>query len=215
MEGLAVPPFSLTNEPREVTISQQGAGDRCIFFILLIGRYRMRTVISALILLGLCSLVACSTMRIATDYDQDADFSQYKTYQWIPHKPSVGPKRLLDHALAEKRIKSSVESTLAAKSITRAVGGKPDFLIAFHIGAQNKVDVTTYGYRYGPRGRWWGRHVDVQRYKEGTLILDFVDGQSKQLFWRGTAVDAVYRPKDLGDKLNEAVGKILEKFPPE
>jgi hypothetical protein len=174
----------------------------------------MRTLIRALIFMGLCSLIACSTMHVATDYDQDADFSQCKTYKWIPHKPKVGPKRLLDHTLTDKRIKSSVESALAAQGITRATGEEPDFLIAFHIGAQNKVDVNTYGYRYGPRGRWWGRQVDVQRYKEGTLILDFVDGQSKQLFWRGTAVDAVYRPEDLGDKLNEAVGKILEKFPP-
>jgi hypothetical protein len=174
----------------------------------------MERLASLLIIVILVGMMACSSTRVATDYDQDADFSQYKTFQWIPHKPKVAPRRSLDHALTEKRIKSSAESALALKGITRADGGEPDFLIAFHIGAQNQVDVTTYGYRYGPRGRRWGRHVDVQRYKEGTLILDFVDRQTKQLFWRGTAVDAVYRPEDLGDKLNQAVGKILEKYPP-
>ncbi|MFC1682687.1 DUF4136 domain-containing protein [Candidatus Zixiibacteriota bacterium] len=175
----------------------------------------MRRVSLPLAIAVLAGIVACSTMRVATDYDQDADFSQYRTYRWIPHKPTVSPRRLLDHTLTEKRIKSSVESALAVKGIARAMDQEPDFFIVFHIGAQNMVDVNTYGYRYGPRGRRWGRHVDVQRYKEGTLILDFVDRQSKQLFWRGTAADAIYRPEDLEEKLNEAVGKILEEFPPE
>lgn len=160
-------------------------------------------------------IIACSSMRVSIDYDQDIDFAQYKTFRWIPHKPKVGPRRLLDHALMEKRTKNSVENELAAKGIEKIAGERPDFLIAYHIGAENKVDVDTYGYRYGPRGRRWGRHVEVHRYKEGTLILDFIDPESKQLVWRGTAVGAVHRPEDLGDKLNKAVEKIVEKFPPQ
>ena len=115
----------------------------------------------------------------------------------------------------KEKLRFILEKAKVAKGITKAGRDKPDFLVAFHIGAQNKVDVTTYGYRYGPRGRRWGRQVNVQRYKEGTLILDFVDDQSRQLVWRGTVVDAVYRPEDLGDKLNAAVGKILGKYPPQ
>jgi hypothetical protein len=157
----------------------------------------------------------CSTMRVNVDYDQDADFSQYKTYRWVSHKPRVKPPRLIDHTLLEKRIKNAADAELGAKGFVKAMGDEPDFLVAFHIGAQNKVDVTHYGYRYGPRGRWWGRHTEVHRYKEGTLILDIVDASSKQLIWRGSARDAVHRPQDLDEKLIEAVQKILEEFPPQ
>jgi len=165
------------------------------------------------ILIGL--LVCCSTTRINIDYDQDVSFLQYKTYRWIPHQPKVKPPRRIDHALLEKGIKTAVDAELSAKGYDKAMGGDIDFLVAFHMGAQNKVDVTHYGYRYGPRGRWWGHHTEVHRYKEGTLILDIVDARSKQLVWRGSARDAVHRSQDLDDKLLEAVSKILVEFPPQ
>jgi hypothetical protein len=153
-------------------------------------------------------------MRVNVDYDQDVDFARYKTYRWIPLRPQVKPHRLIDHTLLEKRIKKAVDAELAGKGYELAAGEKSDVLVAFHIGAENKVDVNTYGYRYGPRGRRWGRHVEVHRYKEGTLILDIVDPKMEQLVWRGCAVDAVHRPQDLDDKLFEAVEKIMAKFPP-
>jgi hypothetical protein len=164
-------------------------------------------------LLGL--IVYCSTMKVNIDYDQDANFLQYKTYRWIANKPALKPPRPVDHALLEKRIKKTVDDELAAKGYVLAEGAKPDFLITFHIGAQNKVDVTHYGYRYGPRGRWWGHQVEVHRYKEGTLLIDIVDPETEQLVWRGSAVDAIRRPQDLDDTLYEAVQKIMAKFPPQ
>jgi len=166
-----------------------------------------------IVLIGM--LFCCSTMKINVDYDQDASFLEYKSYRWIPHKPKVKPPRMIDHTLLEKRIKNAVDAELAAKGFTRVMEERPDILVAFHIGAQNKVDVTHYGYRYGPHGRWWGHRAEVHRYKEGTLILDIVDAETKQLVWRGSARDAVHRPQDLDEKLLEAVEKILVQFPPQ
>jgi hypothetical protein len=168
---------------------------------------------SFIVLIGL--IICCSTMRINIDYDQDINFLQYKTYRWIPYMPPVKPPRFIDRTLLEKRIKKTVDASLATKGYEKTTDGEPDFLIAFHIGTQNKVDVTHYGYRYGPRGRWWGHHAEVHRYKEGTLILDIVEAKTKQLVWRGSAVDAIHRPQDMDDKLIEAVEKILAKFPPQ
>ncbi len=174
------------------------------------GRVRLFLYLTVLV-----SLIACSTMKINVDYDQDAGFLQYKTYRWIPHRPKIKPPRMIDHTLLEKRIKNTVDAELAAKGYDKVANGEPDFLVAFHIGAQNKVDVTHYGYRYGPRGRWWGHRAEVHRYKQGTLILDIVDAGTKQLVWRGSARDAVRRPQDLDDKLLEAVEKVMVRFPPQ
>lgn len=170
-------------------------------------------LLSALALVGLSG---CATMSVNTDYDKEVDFAQYKTFDWIKQTPKIPPRRRIDATLLDKRIRDAVEAELSFKGYERVrQGSKPDFLIAYHIGAQNKVDVSTYGYRYGPRGRWVGRHVEVHRYKEGTLILDLVDPGMKQLVWRGTAVGVVYAPADLERKLLEAVGRLLEEFPPE
>lgn len=173
---------------------------------------RLGTLIGMALLMG---MTACSSMRVSINYDQEVNFARYKTFGWIKKKPKLPPKKALRRSLVEKRVKSAVERELLAKGYQKAIGDKPDFLIAFHIGAQDKVDVTYYGYRYGPRGRWWGRAVEVERYKEGTLILDFVDPELHQLVWRGTAVGAIHYPETVGEKMDQAVEKILSKFPPQ
>ena len=175
----------------------------------------MRYLPLILVLLILSGVCGCASMSVTTDYDQETDFAEYETFDWIKQKPKVPPRRSFDAALFEKRLRNAVEAELETRGYERVTTGKPDLLVAYHIGSKNKVDVTTHGYRYGPRGRWVGRHVEVHRYKEGTLILDLVDAGEKQLIWRGTAVGAVYNPRDMEARILEAVTELFEEFPPE
>jgi hypothetical protein len=174
---------------------------------------RSRIVVAVLSIAAAC--LTCSSLSVTIDYDQEVDFTQYETFDWIRQKSRPPGRRGIDHSLAEKKIRTAAEQELFGKGFRRATRGKPDLLVAFHIGARDKIDVTHYGYRYGPHGRWVGRNVQVHHYKEGTLILDFVDPDMQQLVWRGTAVDAVMHPRDLEKKLVEAVVRILRDFPPE
>ena len=67
-----------------------------------------------------------------------------------------------------------------------------------------------YGWMRGP-------HVYVDEYDEGTLILDIVDASSRAIIWRGMAIDRVdflASPEDKKETIREAVGKMLELFPP-
>lgn len=62
-----------------------------------------------------------------------------------------------------------------------------------------------------------GTEAMVSEYQQGTLLLDVVKADNKQLIWRGTATDEVY--PELGQearekRLREAVQKILAQFPP-
>ncbi len=57
----------------------------------------------------------------------------------------------------------------------------------------------------------------VTEYDEGTLILDVIDGESRELAWRGVAQAKISRnssPDQRGRKINEAVSKIFANFPP-
>ena len=56
-----------------------------------------------------------------------------------------------------------------------------------------------HGYGHGAHyGRGYGGGVPyVRSYKEGTLILDFVDPETMQLIWRGWAVGAFDDPENL------------------
>ena len=108
-----------------------------------------------------------------------------------------------------------VDAELMERGYRKVNAGKPDFLIAWHIGAQDKVNVERYGYRYGPRGRWYGTNVQVHHYKEGTLILDFVDPEEKQLVWRSTAVGSMRYFTKGEREVQSSVHEMLKKFPPE
>ncbi len=116
----------------------------------------------------------------------------------------------------DKRIKESADRQLTAKGYTTDANN-PDFLVLYHIGAEDKINVTDWGYGYGRYGGRYGRGVDVYQYKEGTLILDVIEAKSKQLVWRGFAtgtIDPNASIETRKKKLDEVITKILAKFPP-
>ena len=87
-------------------------------------------------------------------------------------------------------------------------------------------------YRYGGRGLGFGRFgrgydpyylpyygsSTVREYLEATLVLDIIDAQTNRIIWRGWATDKLDRdpkPEAVAAYVQAAVGKILEKFPPD
>jgi hypothetical protein len=153
-------------------------------------------------------------MNIQTDYDRQTNFALYKTFDWMPQPAKTTGIPAMQNPLLGNHIASAVERELTAKGFQKQSGKGADFLVAYHTGSKEKVDVNTWGYRYGPRGRRWGRAVDVQQYTEGTIILDFVDANSKELFWRSVAKGAVSGQNITAETVNDAVKGMLEDFPP-
>jgi hypothetical protein len=134
------------------------------------------------IMLVLCiagfTLSCSSVYDVQYDYDQRADFTGLKTYDWLP-VPDKADIESLDIA----RVKAAVNAELQAKGLIMT-SGNPDLLIAEHLGTKDKVKVRDWGYSYAPYGGYWGGHwgsggVSVYEYEEGSLILDFVDAESK------------------------------------
>ena len=59
--------------------------------------------------------------------------------------------------------------------------------MACHVTKQDKVDVQTWDYAYPRYGYWHDTDVSVTQYTQGTLVIDFVDASSKEVYWRGWA----------------------------
>ena len=156
---------------------------------------------------------SCSTISVQHDYDTQFDYSSLEAFAWLPPAKNAKKKR----PLLTKRVETATNDELSAKGY-RIDTQNPDFVIAMHSGTQDKVEVTRYGYAYPRRwGYWGGRTVSVHRYKEGTIILDIIDAQSKELIWRGSATGKVNRyssPEERDEAVAKAVAKILKKFPP-
>lgn len=181
----------------------------------------------ALLLLA-AGLNGCSTLMVSYDYDPQADFSRLKSYAWIPEprKPTGDPR--IDHnTLLEERIQKAVEAQLDAKGYVKKASGTPDFWLAYYVTLDKKTAVTMLNsyYGYGP-GWGWGLHYGgyglpaayTYEYDEGTLILDVVEPATRRLLWRGYATDEVnlsQGPKADEKRINEAVRRLLQRFPPE
>lgn len=179
----------------------------------------MQTIKAFHLLIFVALIAGCSSIYgVQYDYNQETDFSQYTSYDWMPVPVSSSINDLV-----VARVKKAVDAQLGAKGLTRTAQN-PDFLIANHLGKEEKVEIDSWGYSYysprlAYRRGFWGGPDDpsVYYYEEGTLILDFVDAGSKKLFWRGSAkahVQNVDTPEKRQKLINEAVKKILEKYPP-
>jgi len=169
---------------------------------------------SLLIIISLAftmSILGCAGMSVKTDYDDEADFSSYKTFAFMKVKYKHAPKDQARRSLTEKRIKRAVEQEMTAKGYKMIERGRPDIRIIYHIDVKNRVDVDHYGYR------GWRRqgHTVVHKYKEGTLIIDFVDPSQDQLVWRGWATGVAGNPEKMEKLIDDAVTNILAKYPPE
>ena len=146
-----------------------------------------------LIVLFMSVAVGCSSVyKVRYDYDESADFSSLKTYNWLPF-----PEKKDVDEFAMKRIQDAVDMQLAAKGLQK-VSDTPDFSVRMNPEIFNIV-YTQY------------------QYEQGRLILDFVDSKSNKLLWQGSAevdIDFVRNPEQSRKMINEVVQKILEKYPP-
>lgn len=167
----------------------------------------MKRSVVIIALTAIIFMTGCSTVQVETDYNREADFSQYKTYRWIPHVKGTEDNPLMNDPLIEGHVKNAVNAEMAKKGLTKIEEGHPDCLLAWYFTARNRVDVT---HHYG----YWYPHTNVYRYKEGTLILDIVDREDKQLIWRGWATGVLEDRGNIHDQINYSVQKLLKRYPP-
>lgn len=174
----------------------------------------------------MAAVSGCSFFSVETDYDPMVDFSRYHTFTWMPRTGGTPRDSLKVSPLVGKKIQYTVNRVLKAKGYRPAEAGRADFLITFHIGLKDRVEVTDYGYGYGGfRGRstrfnnywgagYYGRDIEVYNFTEMQLVLDFVDSQTNELIWRGVASGVVSNTGADDKRIDAAVSKMLENFPP-
>ena len=171
---------------------------------------------------ALCALLAgCSTLRTSVEYNPKADFSSYKTYAWSSIQPGPEEAQAIRNPAFYSMVRAAVDRELAARSLTPDQSGRPDLFVIAHGMAQDRIEVTSYGYAYAPV--YYGPYgpvmmgpagVDVRQYRDGTLLLDLVDAKTSQLVWRGTASDTVSSTSEVQGVVNNAVKTILAEYPP-
>ena len=118
---------------------------------------RTTRIVATLAALAAAALLAgCSSLSVSYDYDNNVDFAQYRSFAWMA-KPDAMPADAAQaqqrNDLLDRRIRSAVEDEMAARNINQDPSG-PDVLVVYHVGLQDKIQVTDWGYNYSPY--YWG-----------------------------------------------------------
>ena len=168
---------------------------------------------SILLLLSIVLLSSCNSIKVATDYDESVDFSKYTTYAF--YMPVIDKAEISD--LDKKRILNAIEKELFIKGFTKS--NNPDMLICVFSKSRVKATVSrgnmvnSWGWN-----QYWGyqgNDINVTQYKEGTLFVDFIDTEKKELVWQGIGTGALRQQSKAKKeaRIKEFVKEIISKFP--
>jgi hypothetical protein len=189
-----------------------------------------RTLRSVSIFLVIALVGGCSGIHVSQDYDLSTNFNTYRTFAWAPEPTQKSGDVLIDSPFMDRRIRNAIETTLESKGYPKAAGGRPDFLVTYQLVVKTQVEIDTVGPAFGwgvyPYGYWgypypyWGG-IDyttfINQYEVGTLLVDFTDAKTHQLFWRGIGSRRIYQqstPEKSTERVNRTVGEILAQYPP-
>lgn len=180
-----------------------------------------------ILILGLVVLGSgCATSPdVGSDFDPVVNFSELKTFGW---KAPAVDGRVND--IVENRVRTAVVEQLSVKGY-REVSSNPDFLVTYRaqINTPRSSNVSMgMGMSFGrsssgSRSRRSSVSVstntaNVSQLREGTLVLNFLDGQDNNLIWQGSTTGSIEEnlaPEERDRRITQAVSGILEEFPPD
>ncbi|APY10234.1 hypothetical protein BWZ22_02835 [Seonamhaeicola sp. S2-3] len=177
----------------------------------------MKTFFRILPLLAILFMVtSCSSVRVAADYDKNVSFEDYKTFAFF--KTGIDKAEISD--LDKRRILRAIEAELLAKGYTKS--DNPDLLVSLFTKSQQRVDVYNNAWGYGAWGwgpgwgpGWGWSQPSVTTSTQGTLYIDLIDANKKELIWQGMGTGYLSRNLEKKEeRIKEFVTKIMEKYPP-
>jgi len=152
------------------------------------------------VLLLLLAVVSCSSVRVAADYDKNANFGDYKTFAF--YKTGIDKAEISD--LDKRRILRAIEAELMAKGFTKSEN--PNLLVSLFTKSREKINIYNngyygyyghyghYGYGWGWSPWYWNHYSTVSRSTEGVLYIDLIDANKKELVWQGMGT-GFFKPK--------------------
>jgi hypothetical protein len=168
--------------------------------------------------------ISCEpSLKVSQDFNKDVNFTQYKTFAMYKNDTISTAISQLNR----DRIINSIKSEMVKKGFQENPAS-PDLMVNAVAIFKDRVSVNEYSNYYGYGGfyrpYYWGgagmygsssSSIDIQHYKDGSLIIDIVDTKEKKLVWQGVGNKEIDGPLKNPEKVvPEAVATIMKGFPP-
>ena len=186
----------------------------------------LSTIFSLIIIHSACKI------QSHVQKDPNVDMGKYRTYAWLDERDTRSnngkPYRNFEESFLISRVSSELEKAGWKKS-----NSNPDALIDFDIMVESEVrneSQPVYSqpyvrYVYNPYTRristiwspsqYVGQSVYQVPYKSGTITVNIVDNESKNLVWQGWAETDLTTKNLNADDIDKIVDAIFKKFPNE
>jgi hypothetical protein len=157
---------------------------------------------------------SCAPIYVNYDYEKNADFSQYKTYNYYSN---------IETGLSEldsKRLMDVLDTEMKTKGFS--LSETPDFYVNIKSQEYQGVQQSSVGVGIGSTGRNFGGGLSMgipigQTNVNREIIIDFVDESNVGLFWQAVT-ETNYNPKSTPERKEERfrtlVQKVLSGYPP-
>jgi hypothetical protein len=186
-------------------------------------------VLGATIAVVLAGVPLVAGIKVKVLEDKTFNFAGLRTYVW--RLEGMDPIRMLQNSADdpvqirkdfEPMVVAAVDEALAKKGFARVSSGEPELFLDYYMLIGPGVSSQYQGQFVGAVPAWGlpdfaMSTTSLKVYEQGSLILDVVSAKEKQLVWRGAAdakVDRTRTPAQRTALINEAVSRMLQKFPP-
>ncbi len=182
------------------------------------------TKILAIPMLLVLFLSSCTSVKVLSDYDREANFTEYKSYAF--YKTGIDKAQISD--LDKKRILKAIEVEMGSRGFVKSEN--PDILVSIFTKEQERVNVYNNnnfgwgwggwgwgGFGWGGWGPGWGGGTQVSTSTQGSLYIDLIDAKNKELVWQGKGQGTLHNTSDIDKKearIREFVAEILQQYPP-
>lgn len=171
--------------------------------------------------------LGCSSTKITSDYDKEADFTKYQDFHYLGW--AKDSDRIVND-LDKRRIEEAFGNEFARRGIEFVDQGEADAMVSLFIVVDQKTSTTAYtdhyggmamgyGYGRGYPGWGWGGGMSTTRYQEndylvGTLVVDVFDAETKKLVWQGVSSGTINEStKNREDRIKKVARAIMDKYP--
>lgn len=185
-------------------------------------RHSILKIVAAGIAAAVLAAGCASGPDIRADYDKAADFGKYRTFGFVSAAPGDTTQF---KSLAQQSMQNAATREMESRGYTKS--DTPDLVINFKGKLEEKTDIEStpapyygpaWGYHgwYGaPWGGYGGTEVTTRRYNVGTLVMDVVDREKRQVVFQG-GVEGVVTKEMMQNReaaITAAVQHIFSRYP--
>ena len=155
-------------------------------------------------LIAVMSLAACSSLKMSSGWDKNADFSKYHTWAWKDDGSIQDP-------VWNRRVQSVLEDELGKHGLTRS-DEKPDLWVACHWRLSIDTQVVSYNPGWGYTWGYWAGPEMTQVYQvpSGALFIDYAN----RIRDRKAEIRRGKENEEREERLRAILAKMFAGYPP-